>query len=161
METESLIKAVVKEANKLFAPRDALFFHEFLSNGELGLAIEFLCDQLFEYDVEIPPGFAQKLTVLSGKLDLSPRRSWNFLLVKGPRSNASYRLRSDAPVVVDAVFEIFEKVESRIARDVAAYIQDWLDDNDVTLALENIHQALVQGNISLSVQDVRSSDCLV
>ena len=81
-------------------PETPYFSTSSFRTGELGLAIEFLCDQLFEYDVEIPPGLHRSLPCSQGEAGTDPRRSWNFLLVKGPSFflNASYRLRSDAPV---------------------------------------------------------------
>ena len=57
--------------------------------------------------------------------------------------------------LVDAVFEIFEKVESHSSGMSSTIFGLALLQSCLNLALENIHQALVQGNISLSVQDVR------
>lgn len=63
-------------------PQDRLdFYHEEIDAGEETIALECLCDNLYDYDVSVPQDVYQEIVILSRMLGVDQRR-WSILKIE-------------------------------------------------------------------------------
>jgi hypothetical protein len=154
MKAESLMSAIITEIDKKLPSEDLLLFHEFLSNEETELAIEYMCDRLFEHEIVVSQRLGQMLIVLAGKIRLSPYRTWRGIWVEGDSSGEKVLLNLEFPDLQAPVLAIFEKVRDRMEPDVASLMQDYLTQWEIELAVDDMFHALIYYKIPISQKEV-------
>jgi hypothetical protein len=154
METESLMKSIITEIHTVLSPEDLILFHEFLSKNEIKLAIEFMCDRLFEREIKLPESLGRKIRVLCEKLELSPYETWRGILVKNEDGELIEQMNPISPDWASPLREILERVRDRMEPGVAALIQDYLTQCEIEIAIEDMCHALIYYKIPISQKDV-------
>jgi hypothetical protein len=153
MEYEALIRSIIQKIDIILPSGDLSLFHEFLAKGEPQLAIEYLCDRLFEHEIVISQELGKMLIVLAGKMGMSAYRTWRGIWVESSVPGERQFLNLEFPDLQKPVLEIFEKIRDRMPSDAVTLIHEFLDHWEVTLAIDELCQVLVQHNISISQQD--------
>lgn len=129
-------------------------FHELLSRDELNLAIEFICDKIFEHNLVISEYLGKILQVVSAKLGIIPRRSWGLLVIE---ESESHQLKRLYPLLLDLeapAREVFDKVRKYIEPEGAAQIDEFFTVGELELAVEDLVYCLINYKIPVSEKDV-------
>lgn len=57
---------------------------ELIAHGEFGVALELICDQLHEYEVEVPEDLLREIEIAGVKMEIS-ESLWEWMKVEGER----------------------------------------------------------------------------
>jgi len=154
MDLDCLVSTIVDEVNKVMPGKDRALFHEFLDHAELQLAIEFICDKIFEYDVPIPARFGKMLQVISAKLEIEPARSWWPIMIEEPETHQLARLRAEGTGLYVQAQEVFEIVKKYLTPQFACLVDEFLSHNELDLAIDELCHCLINHQIPISKHNV-------
>lgn len=154
MNIDTLLNQITMNASSMLLKDDLSLFCEFVSYGELELAIEFMCDKIRERNVIIPEKFGRMLKVLADKFGISPARSWWSLPVQDSEGKRAWRLCFEGPDLIPPILSIFERVKKSIDTATAQQIKEFFDAGESELAVDELWHTLVQDKIPISKLEV-------
>ena len=154
MEIDDLKIEIIHEIGPLIETTDMRIFHEFLRHGELALAIEFICDKLFENDIYISERLSKMLRVAAAKLEIAPENSWSGIVVIEEKTGRLWRMLIGCPSSEGVgerleINHIFPQIEKYVDPGAVSEIRLYWSHNEPELALESLCCYLIEGKIQI------------
>jgi hypothetical protein len=151
-ETKTLLSSVLKEVEPFLLTEDLELLYEFLTHDKLGLAIEFMCDKLYEYRSILSETLGKKLQVLSGYMGLHPARSWEGVIVFNTAYQQPAVMIRDLPDFGGAITSIYDAVKGHLEMKDSEQIKEFIEVDEFELAIDMLCGCLKVDKIPISIE---------
>lgn len=149
MEIDEVLPTMLDQVAKFLKTEDEDLIYEFLAHHEVGLAIEFLCDKLIEYNSAIPESLARKIQLISSTLELNPSKTWEHLLVEEGSSQIPTRLNRDGPDLLSSIKSLFQEFHKMFESRDSDQIEEFISQNEIELATDLLCHCLIEKKIPI------------
>jgi hypothetical protein len=145
---------MINEIDKIAFRKDLIIFHELLNYDEPRLAIEFICDKIFECDLVIPERLGKMLQLVTAKLEIEPARSWWPIVIEESESHQLRRLCVEGSDLVGQTQEVFNRVKQYLTPRMSDLINEFLHHEELELAMDDLCHCLIDIQIPVLKKDV-------
>jgi hypothetical protein len=152
VDEHQMVDALMTLAHQHLHPDEIRLAEHFFSQGEPELAIEFLCDLFFEYEIIFPESFGDLIKEVASELNLRPEQTWEQIIVEDKKTHSPYRLYTgkNPVLILQEVESIFSEVGHKFSPELFDAVREFIDVNECELAIDGICTGLLDGKIRIS-----------
>jgi hypothetical protein len=150
MNLDVVMPIILTASAKILSQDDMDLVFELLAHNELGLAIELICDKLAEYNSILPESLGLKLQFVATQLMLDPLKTWEGLIIEENHSHQLRRMYREGADLNSYIETIFHGVCDKLNSDSIRRIREFLDYDELDLAIDSLCYGLISGKIEIS-----------
>lgn len=150
MNVAKAMTEVLRVSENILSNDDMSLVFNLLSHDEAGIAVEFICDKLAEYNSVLSENLGFNLQFISTKLKLDPIKTWEGLIVENIDSHQLRRIFRDGPDLNSFIRSIFHDVIEQLQTESVRRVSEYLEHDELDLAIDSLSYGLINGKIEIS-----------
>ena len=123
---------------------------ELLSNNEIGIALEFICDKLAENNTILSEILGLRLQFVATHLNLNPAKTWEGLIIEDKEYHQIKRMFREGVDIGSSFETIFQNSYDLLTAVQVKWIEEFYDHDEFDLAFDCLCCALIDNKIPVS-----------